>query len=187
MIEPNNSKATLGTMLGHMRSHPNDFCPLLPAPGIAPSAVIGMMTALCEGQTSRHGGQQPTRPETSQEAYAAVHLAVVLVRWFRSGTVRRTREGQNGGSSERPRPHRHPMPTGRAPRPGTPAYTSCFSLALDLVLSAENPIRIRSPEDQWHPRCASAARRRLVDATRTRRYKQRLGMYSGRRGKWRIK
>ena len=94
MIEPNNSKATLGTMLGHMRSYPNHFCPLLPAPGIAPAAVIGMMTALWEGQTSRHGGQQPTRPETSQEAYAAAHLAVVLVQWFRSGTVRRTREGQ---------------------------------------------------------------------------------------------
>src|ERR1035438_5907408 len=46
MIEPNNSKATLGTMLGHMRSYPNHFCPLLPAPGIAPSAVVGMMTAL---------------------------------------------------------------------------------------------------------------------------------------------
>lgn len=134
MIEPNNSKAILGTMLGHMRSHPNGFCPLLPAPGIAPSAVIGMMTALWEGQTSRHGGQQPTRPEASQEAYAAVHLAVVLVQWFRSGTVRRTREGHNGGSSEKPAPPSASDATGRAPRPGTPAYTSCFSMALDPVL-----------------------------------------------------
>lgn len=33
-----------------------------------------------------------------------MHLAVVLVQWFRSGTVRRTREGQNGGSSEKPAP-----------------------------------------------------------------------------------
>jgi hypothetical protein len=62
--------------------------------------VIGMMTALWEGQTSRHGGQQPTR----LEAYAAVHLAVVLVQWLRTGTVRRTREGQNGGSPEKPVP-----------------------------------------------------------------------------------
>ena len=127
MIEPNNSKATLGTMLGHMRSYPNHFCPLLPAPGIAPSAVIGMMTALWEGQTSRHGGQQPTRPETSQEAYAAAHLAVVLVQWFRSGTVRRTREGQNGGSSEKPAPTSASDAHRSGAAPGTPAYTSCFS------------------------------------------------------------
>jgi hypothetical protein len=39
-----------------------------------------------------------------------------------------------------------------------------FFLPLDPVLSAENPTRIRSPEHQWHPKCGSAARRRLVDA-----------------------
>jgi hypothetical protein len=48
-----------------------------------------MMKALWEGQTSRHGSQHPTRPETMEEARAAVHLAVTLVQWFSAGTVAR--------------------------------------------------------------------------------------------------
>jgi hypothetical protein len=89
LVEPNNTKATLGTMLGHLRSQPDRFCLLLPAPGVSVTPVIGMMTALWEGQTSRHGGQTATRSETRDEAQAAVHLAVVLVQWFTSGMIQR--------------------------------------------------------------------------------------------------
>jgi hypothetical protein len=87
LVEPNNTRATLGTMLGHLRSHPGQFCLDLPAPGISITPVIGMMTALWEGLTSRHGSQTPTRPETREEARAAVHLAVLLVQWFSSGMI----------------------------------------------------------------------------------------------------
>lgn len=90
IIEANNTKATLGTMIGHMRSHPTDFLLMLPSPGVTIDAVIGMMAALWAGQTSRHAGQNPTRPETGEEARAAVHLAVALVQWFGAGIVRRS-------------------------------------------------------------------------------------------------
>ena len=90
IIEPNNAKATMGTMLGHMRSHPTDFLLMLPSPGVTIDAVIGMMAALWAGQTSRHASQNPTRPETVEEARAAVHIAVALVEWFGAGIVRRS-------------------------------------------------------------------------------------------------
>lgn len=90
IIEPNNIKATMGTMLRHMRNHPTDFLLMLPSPGVTIDAVIGMMAALWAGQTSRHASQNPTRPETVEEARAAVHLAVALVRWFSAGIVRRS-------------------------------------------------------------------------------------------------
>lgn len=88
VIEPGNSKATLGTMLRQMRDHPGDYCLMLPAPG-GVAAVTGMMTVLWQGQTSRHGGQTPTRSETVEEARAALQLAVALVHWFSNGVVRR--------------------------------------------------------------------------------------------------
>jgi hypothetical protein len=46
-----------------------------------------MMALLWEAQTSRHGGQMPTRPETREEAERAVQLASLLMLWFTSGTV----------------------------------------------------------------------------------------------------
>jgi len=88
VIEPGNGKATLGTMLRQMKDHPGDYCVMLPAPNGA-AAVISMMAVLWQGQTSRHGGQTPTRPETVEEARAGVQLAVALVHWFSTGVVKR--------------------------------------------------------------------------------------------------
>jgi hypothetical protein len=51
--------------------------------------VVSMMELLWAGQPSRHGGKQPTRPETLQDARMAVHLAVTLVAWLTSGAVGR--------------------------------------------------------------------------------------------------
>ncbi|MFI6986560.1 hypothetical protein ACIBSV_49580 [Embleya sp. NPDC050154] len=48
-----------------------------------------MMQLLWDGQTSRHGKQTPTRPETLEEARAAVHAAAILVQWFVSGAFTR--------------------------------------------------------------------------------------------------
>jgi hypothetical protein len=89
VIQPGNSKATLGTMLKEMRDDPGDYCAMIPAPGVAVDPVIGMMSVLWRGQTSRHGGQTPTRSETPEEARAAVQLAVTLVHWFSTGIVKR--------------------------------------------------------------------------------------------------
>jgi hypothetical protein len=55
---------------------------------IAP--VEALMRALWDGQTSRHGKQTPTVPETLEAARAGVHVAATLVQWFTSGAVIRT-------------------------------------------------------------------------------------------------
>ncbi|MGW4905042.1 hypothetical protein [Streptomyces sp. NPDC004270] len=90
-VEPGNTKATLGTMLRELRQHPGQWDVALPgrtgAEGEA--TVTAMVSLLWTGQTSRHGGQQPTREETPAEARMAVDLAVSLVRWFADGAVSR--------------------------------------------------------------------------------------------------
>jgi hypothetical protein len=92
VVQPRHDKATLGTMLGELKASSAKF--MLAIPGrtgtgdIAP--LIGMMQMLWDGQSSRHGSQTPTRPETLPEAQMAVHLAVTLVMWFCSGAVRPT-------------------------------------------------------------------------------------------------
>ncbi|MBC2869795.1 hypothetical protein [Streptomyces mexicanus] len=90
-LEPNNTKATLGTMLRELRQHPGQWdVALAGKTGVEGEATITtMLSLLWTGQTSRHGGQQPTREETLAEARMAVDLAVSLVRWFADGTVRR--------------------------------------------------------------------------------------------------
>src|SRR5260370_38831709 len=88
-LGPNTSGARLGTLLRLLLSHPEQFCLILPPPGTGITHVIGMMKALWEGQTSRHGRQHPTRPETMEEARAAVHLAVTLVQGSRAAPVAR--------------------------------------------------------------------------------------------------
>jgi hypothetical protein len=91
VVEPNNLRATLGTMRGMLRSNPDAFELAVPGPdgtgSIAP--IVAMMSLLWEGQTSRHGAQTPTREETPEEAGMAVDLAVLLVNWFTAGRVRR--------------------------------------------------------------------------------------------------
>ncbi|MGA5699876.1 hypothetical protein [Peterkaempfera bronchialis] len=88
VLEPNNAKATLGTMIGTLRGAPNKFQTAIEGPnGGEPTAVLGMLQLLWQGQTSRHGGQTPTRPETQEAAEMAVHLAATLVQWFTAGAV----------------------------------------------------------------------------------------------------
>ncbi len=89
-IEPNNSKATLGTMLGQLRSHRQQYLLAIPGPsgtgGITP--LIEMMT--CCGRARRHVtavSQAAIRMETREEAEMAVHLAVMLVHWFTTGAL----------------------------------------------------------------------------------------------------
>ncbi|MFJ6452256.1 hypothetical protein ACIQNV_37270 [Streptomyces hydrogenans] len=92
VIQPNNPRATLGTMLGEIKNARHKFTAAIPVPAAGdPIAVAeAMMRALWEGQTSRHGGQTPTSPETLEAARAGAHLAATLVQWFVSGAVVRT-------------------------------------------------------------------------------------------------
>lgn len=75
-------------MLGELKQSRAKFALAIPGPtggDIAP--LIAMMELLWDGQSSRHGSQTPTRPETIPEAQMAVHLT--LVQWFCLGAVRR--------------------------------------------------------------------------------------------------
>ncbi|MEU9002693.1 hypothetical protein [Streptomyces sp. NPDC048551] len=89
VIQPNNAKATLGTMLGEIRNARHKFTTALctPAGGDPIAPAEAMMRALWDGQTSRHGAQSPTVPETLEAARAGVHLAAALVQWFVSAAV----------------------------------------------------------------------------------------------------
>ena len=76
-VEPANAKATLGTMLGVMRSNAAKFELAIPGKDgtgdIAP--VVAKMTLLWEGQSSRHGKQTPTPAESREAGEMAVQLA----------------------------------------------------------------------------------------------------------------
>jgi hypothetical protein len=91
VVEPNNARATLGTMIGQLRDNPRAFRVALSGPpgrdGV--TVVSAMMGLLWDGQTSRHGGKEPTHPETLDEARMAVSLAVTLVEWFVFGAIGR--------------------------------------------------------------------------------------------------
>lgn len=91
VLEPNNARATLGTMIGQVRSNPQAFRIALEGrsgPGDV-GGVTAMLALLWDGQTSRHGSREQTRPETLDQARMAVYLAVTLVEWFASGAVGR--------------------------------------------------------------------------------------------------
>jgi hypothetical protein len=92
VIEPNNTKATLGTMLRILDANPAAFEVEIAGKdrGKGPvTPVTGMLRMLWDGQTSRHGSKQATREETREEAEMAVQLASVLLLWFANGMVRR--------------------------------------------------------------------------------------------------
>jgi hypothetical protein len=92
IIEPNNQKATLGTMLGILDTNPAAFEVEIVGKdrGKGPiTPVTGIMRMLWDGQTSRHGSMQPAREETREEAEMAVQLVSLLVLWFSTGMVRR--------------------------------------------------------------------------------------------------
>ncbi|MFJ2568251.1 hypothetical protein ACIO02_35930 [Streptomyces sp. NPDC087568] len=92
VIQPNHARATLGTMLGEIGNARAKFRTAVSTPAgrdpIAP--VEAMMRTLWDGQTSRHGKQTATVPESLEAARAGVHLAAALVQWFASGAVIRT-------------------------------------------------------------------------------------------------
>lgn len=91
IVQPNNPKATLGTMIPEMRQAAHKITSAISAPGgvgrsdAAPFADL--MDQLWKGQTSRHGSQVATRTETQEEAEAAVHIAILLVYMFASGAI----------------------------------------------------------------------------------------------------
>jgi hypothetical protein len=91
VIQPRHKRATLGSMLGHQRDNKDRFSMVITGGDSLADIdlLIGCMSHLREGQSSRHGSSVPTQVESPEEAAMALHLAVMLVQWFASGGVRR--------------------------------------------------------------------------------------------------
>lgn len=91
VVSPNNARATLGTVIGDMKTARGKWTTSLnPAPPLDDvTVVIGMMELLWKSQLDRHGSPDPAAPlnVSQQEAEAALHLAGTLVHWFDSGVV----------------------------------------------------------------------------------------------------
>lgn len=91
-VSPQNTRATLGTVLKQLEDQADWELPMLREHPDAPSrrVAIGMLRMLWHGQHDRHGGQ-PSAPGnvSTDEAQIAVSLAAVLVAWFDAGLIRR--------------------------------------------------------------------------------------------------
>jgi hypothetical protein len=86
VISPNNATATLGTMLREMRDKPEKWRFVLGST----ETVADMCETLWRGQPDRHGTDDETAPmhASPEEADAAVHLAIALVRFFAGELIR---------------------------------------------------------------------------------------------------
>lgn len=103
VVSPNNPKTTLGTVIDDLGKAPGKWEVVL---GGLPAldqvqAVRGMGRLLWKGHTNRHGSDDPAYsiPPTQEQAEAGVHMAVLLVQWFASGSLRRIRTPTRGNFS----------------------------------------------------------------------------------------
>ena len=82
LVEPNNSKATLGTINGTIRANQGTWSIAITdnrGQPIDGGPVLAMQELLWRGHTDRHGAN-PTIKVTSEAAGSAVHLAALLAR-----------------------------------------------------------------------------------------------------------
>jgi hypothetical protein len=89
VVCPNNAKATLGNVLGDLRSQPHRWKLVLP--GTNGDFSVNRLVAMLEliwPNPDRHGGSTATVVALEQ-AQAVVHLAVTVVQWGRAGVLRR--------------------------------------------------------------------------------------------------
>jgi hypothetical protein len=92
VVSPTNTGASLGTVLKQIEDQGNWKLPMDREHANAPTGevLVGMMRMLWHGQHDRHGGQPSAPGNVSlDEASVAVSLAVTLVNWFHSGSIRR--------------------------------------------------------------------------------------------------
>jgi hypothetical protein len=92
VILPNDKDATLGRVIGTLRSNPDRWQlsfthrtkPEKPA-----ATLTSMMALLWEGQYDRHVSDGVPLHVSQEEAETAIHLAVTLVQWFTAGHISR--------------------------------------------------------------------------------------------------
>jgi hypothetical protein len=91
VVTPSDSTATLGKIIGEMRSDPTRWSCTFTEPtkeGQSPvEVVIAMLDVLMKNHTDRH---PPIVAVTQKRAESAVHLALTLVQLFRSGAISKT-------------------------------------------------------------------------------------------------
>jgi hypothetical protein len=85
LVSPNQRLTTLGSIRGELAANPTRWTFELGDMQL----VVGMVSALWDNQL-RHGDEAAPPSETQEQADAAVHLAVTLVRWFSGGAIRLT-------------------------------------------------------------------------------------------------
>jgi hypothetical protein len=89
LISPNNSKSTLGTMIGELRTHNDCWSFVLEHADV--NTVITMADAVWKGQLDRHGTDDHDIPlnVSHEEADAAFHIALAITRIFGARLLRR--------------------------------------------------------------------------------------------------
>lgn len=91
VLSPRDLKATLGTMIGHLRSQASLYTTAGASDandGVA--GVVEMMQMLWEQQTDRHGAN-PTIPATQERVEFLLPITAALVHVFSTGGVRRVK------------------------------------------------------------------------------------------------
>ena len=88
-IDPNNPKATLGTMIVAMEAKPAKWDTDLMSPDLdGVGTVINMMKAVWKGHL-RHGNPDEPLDVPAERCEMIVHTTALLVHWFSSGRIRR--------------------------------------------------------------------------------------------------
>lgn len=97
VVTPNDQKATLGRIIGELRRNPAAWRTVyaegssLSTATLTPvETIIAVLDLLWKNQVDRHGSPAPRKSITPSQAENAVHLALVLVRLFSTGALRRT-------------------------------------------------------------------------------------------------
>jgi hypothetical protein len=92
LVLPNDAGATLGKVIGELRANQSRWIVGLTdqyGQPLGGAVVVETIEALWKGQADRHEGNQPSVAIEQSAAEAAVHLAVMLVEWFRAGVLRK--------------------------------------------------------------------------------------------------
>ena len=87
-IEPNNQRATLGTMIRAMEAKPTKWTTDLASPDLdGVEIVIGMMKTVWKSHL-RHGNPNEPLDVPAERCEMIIHSAALLVHWYSSGRVR---------------------------------------------------------------------------------------------------
>lgn len=91
VITPNNHSATLGHILGEIRSNPNKWHSQITEKqsDLGSTMLVNAMQLLWEGHTDRHGTSTPI-PVTQEAAEQAVFTAVMICAYFNRGYIVKT-------------------------------------------------------------------------------------------------